>query len=325
MCDSPATQEFVMHVFAVSSKKIDVDRVEFSPDGSLLTFCATQCPVGLYSVQKGELAFPGQIKSFRDGTRTYFHPSGKWMIGTGSYGGLAVWNLETKQTVHEPEAKPVVLTFAQFTPDGKFLLYAYYFVSGNEYERGLECREWKPEDWHKLLWTTPVYPDYPGRGWNCGLVALADAERFATAEFSMESHGRASLRSVRSGEVLATRHIPGYDSPTLAVSADNSLFATLVKRHLYVWTKFEREEKPRTLTNDGKKHFTGIAFHPSGRYLAATSNDQSVKFYDTTTWQVANTFTWDIGKMRSIAFSPDGTLAAAGSDSGKVIIWDVDL
>jgi WD40 repeat protein len=50
-----------------------------------------------------------------------------------------------------------------------------------------------------------------------------------------------------------------------------------------------------------------------------------VKLYDTSTWEVARTFTWDIGKMRSIAFSRDGALAAAGSDTGKVVVWDVDV
>lgn len=77
--------------------------------------------------------------------------------------------------------------------------------------------------------------------------------------------------------------------------------------------------------NDGRKHFTGLAFHPSGKYLAAASNDATIKLYDTATWAVARTFTWDIGRMRSVAFSPDGTLAAAGSDKGKVVVWDVDL
>ncbi|WP_162672831.1 hypothetical protein [Gemmata massiliana] len=64
---------------------------------------------------------------------------------------------------------------------------------------------------------------------------------------------------------------------------------------------------------------------PSGKYLAATSNDATVKVYDTTTWELSRTFTWNIGRMRSIAFSPDGALAAAGGDAGKVVVWDVDL
>ena|SRR5207248_7623789 len=79
------------------------------------------------------------------------------------------------------------------------------------------------------------------------------------------------------------------------------------------------------IESGGRKHFTGVAFHPSGAYLAATSNDEAVKIYDTATWQVARTFTWNVGRLRSVAFSPDGTRAAVGSDTGKVVIWDVDL
>ena len=82
---------------------------------------------------------------------------------------------------------------------------------------------------------------------------------------------------------------------------------------------------PNVVPDSGPKHFTGIAFHPSGRYLAATSNDATVKLYDTATWTVARTFAWDIGRLRSVAFSPDGTRAAVGSDTGKVLVWDVDV
>ena len=49
-----------------------------------------------------------------------------------------------------------------------------------------------------------------------------------------------------------------------------------------------------------------------------------MKLYDTASGALARTFTWDIGRMRSVAFSPDGLLAAAGSDTGKVVVWDVD-
>ena len=81
----------------------------------------------------------------------------------------------------------------------------------------------------------------------------------------------------------------------------------------------------RRIKNDSRKYFTGLAFHPSGRYLAAVSNDTTVKLYETESWDVATTYKWDVGRLRSVAFSHDGLLAAAGSSSGNVVVWDVDL
>ena len=116
------------------------------------------------------------------------------------------------------------------------------------------------------------------------------------------------------------------DVPELAtLSPDRALFACRTRETIRVYPTAGRWDRFATVKNDSKKHFTGVAFHPSGRFLAATSNDATVKLYDTTTWEVARTFTWDIGRMRSIAFSPDGTLAAAGSENGKVVVWDVDV
>jgi WD40 repeat protein len=83
--------------------------------------------------------------------------------------------------------------------------------------------------------------------------------------------------------------------------------------------------KPIRVRSSNRKHITDTAFHPSGKYFATTSNDETVKIFDTATWQEVRTFTWKLKRMRSIAFSSDGTLAAAGSEEGKVVVWDVDL
>jgi hypothetical protein len=132
-------------------------------------------------------------------------------------------------------------------------------------------------------------------------------------------------RSLATGAELDVS-APLIDAAEVAtLSPDGRQFVCRTRGTIRVYPAVGTWKTVPTIKNESKKHFTGMAFHPSGRYLAATSNDKTVKFYDTTTWELARTFTWDIGRMRSVCFSPDGTLAAAGSDSGKVVVWDVDL
>jgi WD40 repeat protein len=117
----------------------------------------------------------------------------------------------------------------------------------------------------------------------------------------------------------------GAASGEFPASPDGSIFVHFKDAQAWVHSTTDFSKPLVTLRTDSCNEFTGVAFHPSGRFLAVTSNDQTVKLYDTATWQLAHTYTWNIGRMRSIAFSPDGTLAAAGSDTGKVVMWDVDV
>jgi WD40 repeat protein len=132
------------------------------------------------------------------------------------------------------------------------------------------------------------------------------------------------FRRPNTGAIVRREDIPQFCSTYPSVSSDMRCIAFSCGEYFVVRAVLE----PGRLfyqTGSNSKHFTDVAFHPSNRFLAATSNDATVKFYDTQTWELAKTYTWDIGRMRSIAFSPDGTLAAAGSDKGKVVVWDVDL
>ncbi|MDY3562646.1 WD40 repeat domain-containing protein [Gemmata sp. JC673] len=159
-----------------------------------------------------------------------------------------------------------------------------------------------------------------------GLAWVPGTDRFAVAEWEgefPEYRTAVTVRAAATGGVVA-KTVWGSSACTLAAAPDGTLIAA-AKAVLAVWPGGDLARPPRTIANDSRKHFTGIAFHPSGRYFAATSNDATVKLYDTASWEAVRTFAWDIGRTLSVAFSPDGALAAVGSDTGKVVVWDVDL
>lgn len=136
---------------------------------------------------------------------------------------------------------------------------------------------------------------------------------------------RLVTRSSETGEVVEQSDPLPDDPDQMILSPDGSAVACRTRNMIRIYPAAGGGGKVSVITNDGKQHFTGIAYHPSGRSLAATSNDKTVKLYDVATGQPTKAFTWDIGRTRSIAFSPDGLLAAAGSDTGKVVVWDVDV
>jgi|GEM_PF-4100509 len=129
----------------------------------------------------------------------------------------------------------------------------------------------------------------------------------------------------RSGQLVKSVRVLDSFFVHTVISPKGDLIASVCNTEIRLYSRARRWQRFRSIKADGRKHFTDVAFHPNGGYLAVTSKDETVKLYDTATWDVAHTFTWKIGRMRSIAFSPDGALAAAGSDKGQVVVWDVDL
>ena len=297
-------------------------RVEFAPNGTKLV-TSTDAAARVFDVATGQRIEFGGYTYFWNGTHASFHPSGQFLIGTGiGAGGPLIYDFEKQKNWREPNENVIEVTRAAFTADGKTVV---YIAEPYQEAKQLVCRTWNANGRLGRGWTVTLDADIR----SCkALAVLSDGKRFATAHISATHGGQIVIRSLGSGATLAMADFPTAktnSTPELAVAPDDSIFVAQSQNVLHVFTEIEPEPTFRTVKNSGTKHFTGIAFHPSGKYLAATSNDTTVKLYDTTTWEVARTFTWDIGKMRSIVFSTDGTLAAAGSDSGKVVVWDVDL
>lgn len=142
---------------------------------------------------------------------------------------------------------------------------------------------------------------------------------------TFESNGEGDfcvLRDLGTGEIREeARGVVGRPlGPT--ASPDGSLWAVREGRNLSVYSAKEFGASVTYFRSPTKADFTGHAFHPSGQYLLVSSVDQSVKVYDTATWQVTRVYDWGVGKLFSVAVSPDGTLAAAGGDKGQIVLWD---
>ena len=66
-----------------------------------------------------------------------------------------------------------------------------------------------------------------------------------------------------------------------------------------------------------------MAVHPAGPLLTV-ANDKLVQVWDAPALAPSRAIEWNVGKLYAVAVSPDGTRAAVGSHTGKVLVWDWD-
>jgi hypothetical protein len=112
---------------------------------------------------------------------------------------------------------------------------------------------------------------------------------------------------------------------SLAWSPCGRFIAGVLGARLVVWS-VETGELVRELEAGGTRLFRGPRFHPSGRFLAAggANLDGGVYCWAVGTWEELVGYRWPVGPVTCVNFSPDGTLAAAGGEKGRILVWDVD-
>src|SRR5439155_9993183 len=111
----------------------------------------------------------------------------------------------------------------------------------------------------------------------------------------------------------------------LAFTADGAkILARAPSRTVRVFDA-ESGEPAGELVPKGRAFVTGLAVHPASKAVVASRNDGTVWLWVPATLRQIRSFDWKLGKLVSVAFSPDGAHAAAGTEHGQVIVWDVDV
>lgn len=125
-----------------------------------------------------------------------------------------------------------------------------------------------------------------------------------------------------SGEVLAAFDSAGNDQKRLAFSPNGQWLAVACGPVLRVYDLSAKAEV--AALKAGKLHFMAAAFSPNGKWLATVSKDRTTRLWEVGAWGDPRTFEWNAGKLLDLAFAPDGATAAVSSDTGKIVIFDVD-
>lgn len=125
-----------------------------------------------------------------------------------------------------------------------------------------------------------------------------------------------------SGEVVTAFDSVGNDQKRLAFSPDARWLAAACGSVLRVYDLRALVEV--AALKAGKLHFMAVAFSPNGKWLATVSKDRTTRLWEAGAWGEPRTFEWDAGKLLDLAFAPDGATAAVSSDTGKIVLFDVD-
>jgi WD40 repeat protein len=293
-----------------------LDGLTFAPGGTVLAAPASAEGVMLWTAFTNgakarvvKVPIPGV-------QRVAFAPDGATLYAGNDQ--LCALDLATRTAERLPIVPWHALWFG-VVPDGSQLIVSEQNRAGT----GCRITGWAVGEHRKPVWKTTIR----GQVWSPPLFA-PKGDRFLFCEHrraARQWHAHRVTRAVTTGAELDAS-APLADLPKRTIlSPDGRKLACCTREAIRIYPATGTWKKVPTITSDNRMPFMGVAFHPSGRYLAVTSFDRTVKFYDTTTWKVARTFDWGTGRMWCIAFSPDGTLAAAGSDRGKVVVWDVDL
>jgi len=132
------------------------------------------------------------------------------------------------------------------------------------------------------------------------------------------------IRDAENGKVLL--RIPGNPAEPvlqLAFSADGSKLLSRISGRIIQVFDTTAGALVGELVHPGRPYVTGMAVHPNGTVACSRTNG-TVCLWNIERPELVRTLDWKLGKLVSVAFSPDGSIGAAGTEDGQVVVWDVD-
>ena len=310
-----------------------VNSVAFHLDGNILASGSDDETIRLWDVNTGELL--NTLTGHTNGVESImFSPDGNTLASSGGYSIIYLWDVNTGELLNTLTAHTGFVNSIAFSPDGQTL------VSGG----GLTVRLWNANT-GELLHTLEGHTD------NVNSVAFSlDGNTLASGGWD----GTIRLWDANTGKLLKTlTQNPKNVNDSLLFGLNfvnsiefspdgNTLTSGGNDDTIRIWD-VNSGELLNTLTGP-TWNLKSIAFSPDGQTLAS-SGGENVRLWDAHTGELLNTLTeetegvetlrlWDANTgehlttltfrptIKSVAFSPDGSMLAGGSSDSTIHLWD---
>jgi WD40 repeat protein len=284
--------------------------VAFSPDGSLMA-AGGNGKTQLWDVRTRRLigTLPGDSGDFVESVA--FSPDGSLLATDGSYAGTQLWNVATRRLVATlPSVNGDLVNSVAFSPDGSLV--------GAETNHGVQLWNVATRDLVAIL-PCGVSPESQSLAFSPDGSLLVVPAGSGTQLWNVKSHQLAATLPAGNGSTVSSA----------AFSPGGSLVAAVTDDGTQLWNVGERDLVATFPAGNSNSNDvpTGVAFSPDGAFLATTTGSIWLVNLNssTVTGSTASAAfaTLQAGtEVSPVAFSPDSSLLAAGTEYGTQL-WDV--
>jgi WD40 repeat protein/basic membrane lipoprotein Med (substrate-binding protein (PBP1-ABC) superfamily) len=325
-----------------------VRELAYSPDGKRLASVGKDRMLKVWDASSGQLLDSGRATNV-ESTCVAFSPDGKY-IATADHDMTAkIWDSRTLAQIATLEGHDTGLLTLTFSPDGERLvtstsnmwegLFVWDIASGQKigefFVNNLQVPEaiaFSPDGkWAAAantygqvhLWDATTYDEIRSLGsgefYMFGMAISPDGSRLAASD----SENKVIIWDTSSWEELLSFYAHADWMLDIEFSPDGNRLATSsLDGKAKIWDAATGQEL--LLLAGHTDGILSLAFDPSGKHLATASMDGTLRI-----WNVSLSQEWlsspTDGYAGHIAFSPDGSLLAAGSGyQGKIRLWNLE-